>query len=662
MANINTNQSINPHALYWLFGTLVFVCLPHLDHLPAWCIAFIAIVMGIKAHAILKRRIKISRWLVLLMTVFAVTGVLMEYSQLLGRNAGITLLVAMLFLKFLETHAYRDGMLLNCIMCFLVITNFLFEQEILMGVYMFIGVIAITHIFILLNELTTPQTVSFALPKQAASITLYSLPIMVIFFFIFPRIPGPLWGLPADATTARSGLSDKMEFGNIGQLALSNEPAFRVEFNGEIPPRDALYWRGIVMEAFDGDTWSEDKTNVPADPYQVSGSSYTYTITLEPHNKRWLFMLEMPEDLSGVADSQFNSRYQLAATEDIKTIQQYSVTSRTRYVINATLSTESRALNLYLPNNINPRTRALAEQWRLQANTPEDVINSALDYFRNQAFFYSLRPPLLSGDKIDEFLFNTRKGFCEHYAGSFVFLMRAAGIPARIVTGYQGGEINALSDYMIIKQADAHAWAEVWLENRGWVRVDPTAAIAPNRIENNIDAALSQQENPRFLLTQNNIVLKNMRFLFDSVNHGWNQWIIAYDRQKQNQLFSKLGFQYNASHAVIGLTAFMLVVFVILYYWMLIRKQIKRPQQPHQKLYQKFLRLLEKQGIEKAAYENAHAFHQRAIGAMPWLATEIKSVTKIYNEMEYGNRQNETALANFKVLLQRIAKSKQPAA
>lgn len=647
-------KAINLQAFYCLFATLIFVCLPHINHLPLWCLLFIGITIALKANALIRGKIHIPQWIVVIMTVAAVTGILLEYSRLFGRNAGITLLVVMLFLKLLETRTYRDGMLLASMMCFLVITNFLFEQRILMGFYMLVAVVAITHAFIKLNEIDKPNKIDW--PIYAGKITLMSLPCMVIFFFVFPRIPGPLWELPVDHKSARTGLSDTMSFGNIGLLALSNEPAFRVEFAGTQPPQQDLYWRGIVMENFDGETWSENKANIPAPDYTSSGNSYEYTITLEPHNKKWLFALEMPVNTSSITGTQYNNRYQLTNLEEITQLKRYSLRSQTKFVIDAQLDEESRRLNLYLPDNINPKSRQFAHSLRNSSANDLDVIQKVLNFFRQEAFYYSLRPALLTGERIDQFLFSTRKGFCEHYAGSFVFLMRAAGIPARVVTGYQGGENNAFDDYMIVKQADAHAWTEVWLPNVGWRRIDPTAAVSPSRIEQNVDNALDSAENPRFTLTYDNSILRSMRFALDSINHNWNQWVIAYDRQKQNQLFKNLGLNYNKSNAVIGLTLFLLVLFSVLYYFILHDKNKKQRKEVHQKLYYQFIKLLESHGIKKLTHENAIQFSERAITKLPYLKNQIFSVTQNYNKAEYNNQLDTNIIDLLKKDIKTLSK------
>ncbi len=639
---------INTHAFYYLFASLVFVCLPHLNHLPLWSLAFIGTTIVIKLRAIYIEKLTIPKWIVVLMTIGAVSGILLEYSQLFGRNAGITLLVVMLFLKLLETQTYRDGMLLACMMCFLVITNFLFEQRILMAAYLFIGVIAITHSFIKLNELPNTNTKKLEWPVYATKITLFALPVMVIFFIVFPRIPGPLWKLPIDHKAARSGLSETMRFGSIGYLALSNEPAFRVEFKGERPKQNELYWRGIIMEEFDGDIWSENKANVPAPNYITSGPSYEYTITLEPHNKKWLFALDLPTNTSTLAGSQFNHRYQLTNTEDIEKLKRYSLTSQTNYIIDRELSDVSRIRNTRIPINSNPRAVAFAKELRSTSKNDLEIIQKVLTHFRQEEFYYSLRPPQLVGDKIDEFLFSSRKGFCEHYAGSFVFLMRAAGIPARVVAGYQGGEQNALSDYMIVKQADAHAWAEVWLPSVGWRRVDPTAIISPSRIEGNVDEALDNSENPRFTLAYNNPALKSMRLLIDSMNHNWNQWVISYDRKKQDQLFKKIGLKYNASNAVTALTIFISLLFLIFYYFTVNKKDKKNISEKHQKLYEKFTLLFANQAIVKVEHENAIQFSARASEKFPYLKNQIATITEQYNMLEYANKDQHKLLDKLK--------------
>ncbi len=309
------------------------------------------------------------------------------------------------------------------------------------------------------------------------------MPLALCVFFFFPRLGGPMWGAPTDSM-ARTGLSDRMAPGSVQQLLIDDSPAFRVAFHGIAPPRQNLYWRGPVLSFFDGTTWSRPEYRSArggTNDLRPSGGTISYQVTLEPSDQRWLLALDVP--LTTPDKSVRGADMSLVRQTPVDSLTQYEVTSSTRYTLDADLGERARSRMLELPQNVNPRALALAAEWRKQSSDDNGVIRAALDLF-HQKFFYTLNAPELTPrDTVDDFLFETQRGFCEHYASAFTFLMRAAGIPARVVTGYQGGYYNDVGDYWVVRQSDAHAWSEVWLEGRGWVRVDPTAAVSPQRVD-----------------------------------------------------------------------------------------------------------------------------------------------------------------------------------
>src|SRR3989344_1763652 len=313
-----------------------------------------------------------------------------------------------------------------------------------------------------------------------------ALPLMVIVYMLFPRISGTRGGLPADAHSGLTGMPDTMQPGSIRSLSESSEIAFRVNFEGSRPPARELYWRGLVLMDFDGRGWQRGPSPVAEDVnFAPLNEALRYHVTLEPSNKPWMPALELPAVRPRGAT--FRADFTLEHREPIRERLNYTLTSYTRYNTGA-LEIAERVRGLQLPGHTSPRARALAGQWEREHGEPQRIAQAALDHFRRENFVYTLSPPLLGDDPVDEFLFDTRRGFCEHYASSFVALMRAAGIPSRVVVGYLGGEYNAAGNYLIVRQSDAHAWAEVWLPNQGWMRVDPTGAIAPERIELGLEA------------------------------------------------------------------------------------------------------------------------------------------------------------------------------
>jgi len=472
--------------------------------------------------------------------------------------------------------------------------------------------------------------------------------VMLALFFLFPRVPGPLWGVPQDAYKSMTGLSDSMQPGNISQLSLSSAIAFRVQFKNEIPKNNQLYWRGPVLWHYDGQSWTmrSQSPRVIKEALQVQGPATNYTVTLEPHNRNWLLMLDMPE--SSPPDTLMSSDLQVLSREPVRIRIRYAGSSYLNYSLAAELNSRDRELALQLNDDENPRTFSLAKQWVDAKKTPEQIVQTALTMYREQPFAYTLRPPLLSRlSPVDDFLFNTRRGFCEHYASSFVFLMRAAGVPARVVTGYQGGEVNPVGNYLIVRQNDAHAWAEVWLQGRGWVRIDPTAAVSPERVESGIEAALPENDVLPMMSRRDFPLLRKLYLNWDAVNNGWNQYVLGYNQQRQMDLLSRLaGTQISWQDLVVAMMVSVGSIGLLLSYFLLRGTRIKID--PLQRLYAEFLRKLEKAGLKRYKHEGPVDFCQRASKRLPAKANEIKQLTETYTKLRYGKQLNPATIESFK--------------
>jgi transglutaminase-like putative cysteine protease len=463
-----------------------------------------------------------GKWLLGLVALASAGGILLEYRTLLGRDAGVSLLVVMLALKVLETRTQRDGILLGFLGFFLLVTNFLFSQTITTALYM-LGCAWFLIVVIIAMQFTGAWPGWRQPARRAALLLVQALPLMFVLFLLFPRIQGPLWGLPHDSHAGLSGLSDNMSPGSLNNLILSDAVAFRAEFRGRIPEAPALYWRGPVLWDYDGRTWTAPRFVFNANELPAGEPAVEYTVTLEAHNKRWLFALEMPMQRPPRA----------VATRDMQLLSTTPVRSRMRYEMSSQLQAaygaddSENVLNraLQLPEGFNPRTLKHAAQLRQKFRDDRQLVDAVLNDFRNENFVYTLSPPLLGEHAVDEFLFDTRRGFCEHYASAFTVLMRAAGIPARGVTGYPGGQINPVSDDLLIRQADAHAWTEIWISGTGWIRVDPTAPSL-RRGWNGIASDCRAAIRCRFCRGDFEL-LQRMRLTWDSVTYSWNQWVQA---------------------------------------------------------------------------------------------------------------------------------------
>jgi transglutaminase-like putative cysteine protease len=465
---------------------------------------------------------------------------------------------------------------------------------------------------------------------------MYSIPLMLILFVLVPRIPGPLWGLTNEQRGGITGLSDNMSPGKISNLIRSNDVAFRVEFEGDVPPQSQLYWRGPVMASYDGYRWSQAlREPMRKLTLNVSEPAIKYTVTLEPNGEQWLLALDVPTRL--VPDSLMTSDFQLISKTKINDLQRYSTESRLAYEFGINESEKYLQITRKYPDQLNPRTTQLGNSLAARFDSSEEIVNEVLAMFSRESFFYTLKPPLLGENVVDEFLFESRRGFCEHYAGSFALLMRTAGIPARVVTGYQGGEFNDVGNYLIVRQSDAHAWTEVWIEGRGWIRVDPTAAVSPDRIESGLDDALDDEVSS-FRIRNRNPIFGNLMFNWDNLQHGWNDWVLNYDDQKQRNFLSQLDLGIkNWSDMVIALV--MMLVAVTGSYW-LITWYRELPPRPaaYEILFKRLLRKLARRGMVKKPAEDTRAFMRRISTQEVAQADQLERIVELYNRIKYGRQ------------------------
>lgn len=627
------------HLIYGVIASIFLVIAPHAEHLPEWIGILSAMVLAWRFYLAYSDNPLPPRWLLIAITVAIVGGLQIEYHTLFGREPGVTLLIILVSLKLLELRAMRDATLLIYLSCFIIITNFFYSQSIPTALMMLASLLLILSTWIHLHTGTLgikPRV------KIACLILLQAIPLTLLLFVLFPRVQGPLWGMPQDAYSS-SGLSDSMSPGTLSKLSLSQAVAFRVSFEGATPSHEQMYWRGPILWDYDGVTWTAGisiRSKLPT--LDQTGNPVDYTVTLEPHNKRWLFALEMPTKLS--IDSIITDDFQVWSKEPIIARTRYNVHSQLAYRVNADETPYQLQRALKLPPAFNPRARKLAADWHATLPDDDAIIRAALSLFNREKFEYTLEPPLLGKDGIDDFLFETRKGFCEHYASSFVYLMRAAGVPARVVTGYQGGEPNLLGGYSIIRQSDAHAWAEVWIKNRGWLRIDPTAAISPERIRSGLSASIPDSPSLPFMARTQSPWLLKMRFNLDMLNYRWNQWVLGYNTEQQFAFLTRLGmedisWQKMAINLMLGV-AMLVALFALL----MLRRLYIHSTDSTQKLYLRFCRKLERTGTKRLPYEGAQDFASRAAFNQPHLAGAINSITERYLALRYENNADPEAM------------------
>jgi transglutaminase-like putative cysteine protease len=646
--------SLNLNQLHWLSLTLLLVILPHLNHLSFWVMPVIAMLLTWRYVSILKKVALPGLRLRLLMTTLILIGIFLSYGTFLGRDVGVAFLLVLIGLKFLELRSLREALLIIFLSYFLILTHLLYSQSIPQVLYLALVVLVITTA--LISFVDNHQALgNLKRLRLASTLLLQALPLMLILFVLFPRISGHFLGLPNDAfKNSVTGFSDTLTLGNLGKLALSDKVAFRVKFEGNVPPPEQRYWRGVVLLQNKNNTWQREENRDSREPNLLyQGDSIDYTIILEPHHQHWLFALDMPtappSDIQPQQGVSLLQEYQLRLSHKLTALVQYSLRSypiyRTQAVSEYALQRQLK-LALELPHNQHPLTRALAKKWQEEDPDPSSIVKKALTHFNQEAYFYTLEPPPFNNDPIDEFLFDNKAGFCEHYSAAFVTLMRAASVPARIVVGYQGGALNPLGDYLVVRQRDAHAWTEVWLKDQGWVRVDPTAAVNPSRIENGIAAALPEVLDA--FEGDGNTWLNNLRYRLDLLNNNWNQWVLGYGHQQQQNLLQQLGLkEWGYRGLVILMMGGLAILLLGIALWLL--KQSRAYQtDPVQRDYQKFCHRLARYGIHRAAHEGAQTLAEKALKICPQHADSINTITQLYIALRYQTVHDDQHLLSTK--------------
>ncbi len=620
-------------SLPWTIGALALSVAPHLPYLPVWVTATF---LGCSAWRYLiekRRRALPSVWLRAGLALACFLGVLATYATISGVGPGSALLAVMASLKLLETRKRRDQFVLLFISIFLVMSALLREQYVWSLPYLVVAVFVIMTAWLRLSA--TPGEPAKQSFSTGGRLVLYAAPLAVAMWIFFPRIAIPFWAVPMDTGTSTSGISDSMSPGDVSSLSMSNAVAFRVKFDGRIPEPRELYWRGLVLTVFNGRSWSLN------DPYEgprvhekvtVQGEPISYEITLEPTRQPWIFALDMP--WSWTLERTFmGPQHQLARALPVDQRIAYQAVSYPQFETNVELTESARAWYQQIPDGSNPETRALAEELRAAAASDTAYIDAILRKFNEEEYFYTLQPPALGSNSVDRFLFDTRQGFCEHYSSAFAVLMRAAGIPARIVLGYHGGEMNPMADHMTVRQSDAHAWNEVWVEGHGWYRIDPTAAVAPDRIDYGVSEAAFEGLGAAWGLTAPSKLMHNMTLALDALNAKWNEWVLGYGPENQNRFMQWLGMRDPSWRKMI-LTMIAIVFSLIAIISMLLALRYRAPaKDPAAILFRRFAK---KTGLEQEVGETPAHFAHRARLANALPETIIDSVTEAYHEARYG--------------------------
>ncbi len=632
-------EPLGERAFDLLCLTVAVVLGVHAPHMPPWLSAALGATLLLRWWQ--RRRYGGRAPLALKLPLVALlsAAVIFHYGSLFGREPGAALAVGLLVLKLLETEAPRDARVGAAFACFALMTALLFDQGMVATVLVALGLLPALATLRALE----PAHGSTSLPREllpALKLLVVSLPLALLAFVLVPRLSSPLWGAP-NATQSKTGLSDEMSPGDFSELLNDDRPAMRVDFQGPPPSNGLRYFRAYVMWDYDGHRWSH--TNEPGEPAAAElGTAISYTVSLEANGQRVLPALDVP--LDAPAQAELTRDREVMAQRPVNDTLVYSMRSSVGYHLATQLDGRDRRRGLLLPAGFNPRAIALAEHWRAQyGHDDAAIVKAALSLFHDGGFSYTLAPAPLGRDAMDDFLFSTHEGFCEHYASAFTVLMRAAGIPARVVTGYQGGYWNAMGNYLLVRQSDAHAWSEVWLSGRGWVRTDPTAAVRPERVSLGAAAATTAaaadwSPNQWWLGWRNR---------WDIVNHWWNQGVIGFDALRQHGLLTPFGLQDTDAGMLGLLLAISGSLFAILgLAWAVWKRPSSDPARAAMQLLE---RRLAAAGVARRHSEGPQHFFSRAARALPTQRVELDQLMRTYLELRYAYEEPPAELLkNFR--------------
>jgi transglutaminase-like putative cysteine protease len=630
---MSTGAMPSLRAMFLVLAAFAVSVLLHVDRVPAWCVVAAGIALAWHCLFLLGRLRLPGTALRLLIAATLFAATLASFRTLQGLGAGSALLLVMGAAKLLEIRRRRDAMVMAFVSLVLLLAACLDRQSLVrMPLYLAAGWSACAAIAALG---ATPASQSVRRAFRTAGIALLlGLPFAGACFLLVPRLPGPLWSWPS-GDQARTGLDDQMSPGSISELSASDESAFRVRFEGPPPPASARYWRGPVLHDFDGYTWRRARGQIAPTPVsEARGTEVRYHVLLEPHGRNWLYGLDTIRNISGqFAFLTFDG--QAMSSRPVSSMRAYDGVSNLDVHSTGPLSTTGRRLDTQLPPGRNPRSASLALSMRAAAASDRDYTQRALELFRSGGFRYTLTPPRLGLDSVDDLLFNTRLGFCGHFASAYVTLMRAAGIPARVVTGYLGGEWNSLGGYFLIRQSDAHAWAEVWLDGDGWVRIDPTAVVAPERLQQGL-MDLMPDRGPATSRLFRTHWIRSLAAVWDASGNWWEERVVRFNMASQMSLLQRLGlgnmdYRGMALLLLAAATAWGLLVAL----WTM-RSAPVAGADALGATWQRYQALLRRRGMEIAPHEPPRAIARRAASRFPQVAAQVGEFTERYLALRYG--------------------------
>ena len=601
---------------YFLLAVAALVIAPHVVQLPLWCSAFVALMLlwrtGVASGAVPRP----GRAVLVLLLVLSVAAIGLNFRTLVGTEASVTLVVVLLSLKALEMHARRDIFVVFFLGFFTVLTQFLNSQSLFSVATMLLGTLGLLSALVMAHMPGSEPSLRAAL-RTAWKMAAWGLPLMALLFVLFPRI-GPLWAIPDEKPQARTGLSDSMPVGSVAELAQDSRIAMRISFDKDAPPAEQLYFRAHVLSQFDGQQWTSDDVQAQAPTgrgdVRIEGAMVSYEVSLEPHGKTFLPLLDITpmgpssEDITvqGGADLRWRS------PQAVQELLRYHATSATRYRYGLLESAQSLAAQTRLPAGLNPRLLAWAADIRKQPQMADADAQGLsaylLAHLARGNYRYTLQPGTYGRHTADEFWFDRKTGFCEHFASAYVIAMRAMGVPARIVTGYQGAERNGVDGIWTVRQSDAHAWAEFWQQDRGWVRVDPTASSAPYRLNETERLGDAPSGLGGVIGSLSPDLWIQMRDSWEAINHRWSSWVTNYGSSQQLELLRHIGFESPSQEQLAYVLAALLGLAALV--GALWARWRQPPDQVWRRLHRLLLRKLAASGLPASAHQSPRALAQ----------------------------------------------------
>ena len=666
------DNQITYAGILWLLSAQLVVMVALAFYLPVWLIPVLFLSAGWRIRVMKGHLEQPGKIVIFILGGLGIAALLLSGMKLVSLDMMASLLMLGFAYKSIEIIQRRDGIVVIFTGFLLIGVLFLYSQSILTAVYGLFALTILSGAMIAIQQ-SNSHTIAFNL-RLASFMLVLCLPLMVLLFVFAPRF-SPLWAVPLPSGQAKTGITDTMAPGDIANLSQSDGLAFSVKFLGERPKQNELYWRGLVLQHFDGNTWTQFADDLDSDAEKSAlksnlqaindrlvrrGVRRDYEVIYEKSAQTWLFTLSPVVSIKG--DAYYGVDFQIIADQDVIEPILLTLVSYPQALRDIKLPEASRIKTLQLPEQGNAQSRALAQRLYQSSSSHQDYIGRVLTRYQQEPFYYTLRPPLLNrNNSIDDFLLNTKKGFCEHYAGSFVFMMRAVGIPSRVVIGYQGGEWNENGEFLAVHQFDAHAWAEVWLEGLGWVRYDPTTMVAPQRIEKNLETAVKEEGS--FLEAQMFSMAKNkwsnqLRKRMDSIQYRWRRFVLGYDDQAQAQLLKRLFGEMSVQKiALIVGSIFSGIIGIWVLFLGLGRSQPGEAVE-HQ-LYRRFCQLLEKHGVKRHPSQPPEDFSGMASAQLPRLKNEIEVFTQTYSTLCYApgsQREHQRLISELKILLKKMKK------